>query len=213
MMDLNYHSIIRMDAIRMVEKNPEQHILEIGCGTGNTLAYLKQNGFAAYVEGIEKVHECITVDSSVIDKITVTDVENLDFSGNRKFDVVLLLDILEHLREPFLLLERITKLIEPSGYLIVSIPNIRNLSILKQLIINGNWDYQDYGILDRTHLRFFTKKSFLKSIGRAGIKLKVVDYRANYDNYPFWINWMKNFSLMKDFFICQHLFKFLVVDK
>jgi 2-polyprenyl-3-methyl-5-hydroxy-6-metoxy-1,4-benzoquinol methylase len=207
-MELDYHSIVRLDAIHMMDRNLTQRVLEIGCGTGNTLAYLKKNGLAAYVEGIEKELQCVEALNPLVDKLTNADVEQLGFTENEKFDTVLLLDILEHLVDPYKLLQQVTRLIKPKGQIIISIPNIRNLKILKALIVNGTWTYQDTGILDRTHLRFFTKKSFLEGVREKRIAIEMCDYQMNLDNFPRWIHWLSQIISIDDYLACQHLFKF-----
>jgi 2-polyprenyl-3-methyl-5-hydroxy-6-metoxy-1,4-benzoquinol methylase len=201
---LDYYSNIRFDILPFIEKRPEQRILEVGCGRGNTLAYLKEKGFASYVVGIEKVRECYEASNPIVDEIILADVETFDFSFKECFDIILFLDVLEHLYLPFTVLRQSQRLLTPSGYLVLSIPNIRNYAILKRLIIKGRWDYKDSGILDRTHIRFFTKKSFLSSLEKEVGKIQVLDYRPNWENY----GGVKKFiPFLKEFLICQHLFK------
>lgn len=201
---LEYYSNIRFDILPLIEKRPEQRILEVGCGRGYTLAYLKERGFASAVVGIEKVRECYEASHPMVDEIILADVETFNFSFKECFDVILFLDVLEHLYLPFSVLRQSQRLLTPSGYFVVSIPNIRNYAILKRLIIKGRWDYKDSGILDRTHIRFFTKKSFLSSLEKEAGKIQVLDYRPNWENY----GGVKRFiPFLKEFFICQHLFK------
>src|SRR3989344_4807222 len=90
-----------------------------------------------------------------------------------KFDVVLASAILEHLRSPELALERIRKVLKPKGILVLTLPNIAHWRMRLNLHL-GRWDYEDYGILDRTHLRFFTYFTAVKLVRRSGFRVKKV---------------------------------------
>ena len=194
----------------MIDCKNDQRVLEIGCGAGNTLSFLKNNGYATYVEGIEIERACIELASRVLDKLVITDAETINFPDGTFYDVVLLLDVPEHLRDPFTLLKKVAKIISASGYIVISIPNIRNLGVLWQLIAHGNWEYKDSGIMDRTHLRFFTKKSFLLSLNSEVPSLKFVKWRANYDKHAAWLDWMKSVPVVTDFFVCQNIFRLAI---
>ena len=202
---LDYHSNIRHDILPLVEKKPGQRVLEIGCGTGNTLAFLKENGFASYVAGMEKEKECFGSINPAVDEMIEGDAEALEIPFEGKFDVILLLDVLEHLYDPFDLLKKIRLLLAPSGYIVISIPNIRNYAVLKRLILKGRWDYKDSGVLDRSHIRFFTRRSFMNALEQEGINMDLLDYRPNMENYG---KVLKVIPFLKEFFVCQHLFKF-----
>lgn len=136
-------------------------VLEVGCGTGATLRWLKDSGFAKHTTGIELFESAALIARNNVDKLYVGDAEKLiaaEFS-QESFDLVLCLDVLEHMVDPWTFILRIEKLIKPNGMLIGSIPNVRHLSILVDLVLRGRWTYRSQGILDRTHLRFFTYES------------------------------------------------------
>ena len=99
--------------------------------------------------------------------------------GDETFDCVVCADVLEHIKEPWGVLSQLFGLLRPGGCIVVSIPNIRNLGILAELAA-GDWVYQDAGILDRTHLRFFTRRSFQRALLGAGFTIRstncVVDH-------------------------------------
>ena len=201
---LDYYSNIRHDILPLVDKKPGQRVLEIGCGTGNTLAHLKENGYASYVIGVEKEKKCFGSVNPVVDEMIEGDAETLKVPGDEKFDAILLLDVLEHLYSPFDLLKKVQSILAPSGYIVVSIPNIRNYAILKRLILKGRWDYKDSGVLDRSHIRFFTKKSFLDALKQEGLGMELINYKPNMENYG---KALKLIPFLKEFFVCQHLFK------
>jgi 2-polyprenyl-3-methyl-5-hydroxy-6-metoxy-1,4-benzoquinol methylase len=90
----------------------------------------------------------------------------LDFPPG--FDYVVCGDILEHLKDPYAILRRIMEWLNPGGKLLVCLPNIRNYRVLQDLLILGEWKYVPAGILDRTHLRFFTRRSCKRMLQEAG---------------------------------------------
>jgi len=134
----------------------QNKILEIGCGQGKTLQLLKKIKKASFTVGIDKHYPSIKYAQNIIDKAICCDVEkeNIKLEKN-SFDYILCLDIIEHLHDPQIFLTNLKSLLKLSGILIVSIPNIRNIQILKNLIVKDSWKYEDKGILDRTHIRFF----------------------------------------------------------
>lgn len=136
-------------------------VLEIGCGSGATLGWLRQNHQAVRTVGIE-IAEAAAVQARVLaDEVHCLDFERHDLPGGaQKFDLVLCLDVLEHMVDPWAVVDRLaTRYLETGGTLIVSLPNVRHYSVVLPLFLGGRWDYEDAGLLDRTHLRFFTKAS------------------------------------------------------
>jgi len=136
-------------------------VLEIGCGSGATLGWLRQNHQALRTVGIE-IDEAAAVQARVFaDEVHCLDFERHDLPGcGQKFDLVLCLDVLEHMVDPWEVVDRLaTRYLEVGGTLIVSLPNVRHYSVVLPLLLHGRWNYEDAGLLDRTHLRFFTKAS------------------------------------------------------
>jgi 2-polyprenyl-3-methyl-5-hydroxy-6-metoxy-1,4-benzoquinol methylase len=91
-----------------------------------------------------------------------------------RVDVLLLLDVLEHLRDPWTRLTELRTLLTPTGVVIASIPNVRNIKVLRPLLVSGEWQYQSSGILDRTHLRFFTRRTVLELFAGAGYEIQTI---------------------------------------
>ena len=155
--NLQYFSFSRPDVISVLPKNPNQKILEIGAGTGNMLLQIKQSGFAAEVMGVELMKQPgSNQENPHIDKFQIGDIEHdtidapLDY-----FDVIICADVLEHLADPWKVVEKLTRHLKPNGLFIASIPNIREWKSLFRIIFNGDFRYQQQGIMDKTHLRFF----------------------------------------------------------
>ncbi len=134
-------------------------VLEVGCGRGIFAAAIKEKT-GAQIWGIELVEKEAELSKAVIDKVFIGPCEDyIDSLPDDYFDVVYFNDVLEHLVDPYTVLRVIRNKLKVGGVVISSIPNMRFHRVLKNLVIHGNWEYKDAGILDRTHLRWFTKKS------------------------------------------------------
>ena len=152
-----------------------ESVLEIGCGTGATLVWLKTSGRCRFTTGIELVAQQAESAAKVVDKVIQGSIETVDLaSWPERFDLILCLDVLEHLNDPWELIERLGRLLKPGGRLVASIPNIRHISVLVPLLFQGEWTYKERGILDKTHLRFFTKKSAIQLVTGSGLKLAFI---------------------------------------
>ena len=146
-------------------------VLDIGCGTGRFAAGLKA---ARPLEawGIEIDPEAARQAADHLDEVRVGDAsDELAAVPDRHFDCIYLNDILEHLVEPDALLAAVAVKLAPGGRIVASLPNVRYFHHLWQLVVHGRWDYADEGILDRTHLRFFTRSSLLAMFDRCGYRV------------------------------------------
>ena len=171
--DEGYSSIVRWDMIELIPVG-DHKILEVGCGAGQTLKKLKELGKAKEIVGIE-INEQATQDlSGTLDRLYVGDVETIDLPhADKYFDYILFGDVLEHLINPRRVLHSCKSLLRDDGYIIASIPNIKHHSVLLRLIFFDEFQYTDAGILDSSHLRFFTKKEIVKMFKDE--KFEVVD--------------------------------------
>jgi hypothetical protein len=99
-----------------------------------------------------------------VDEVHCLDFEQQNLpSGTEKFDLILCLDVLEHMVDPWHVVDRLaTQYLASGGTLIVSLPNVRHYSVVMPLLFAGQWAYETAGLLDRTHLRFFTKTSAME---------------------------------------------------
>lgn len=136
-------------------------VLEVGCGAGQTVRWLKEIGRAEQAWGVELFEAAATLARPHFEEVLVGDAESLvetAFDG-KQFDLILCLDVLEHMVDPWRCVATLQNRIAPGGKLVISVPNVRCLKVLAPLVLRGEWQYLDEGILDRTHLRFFTRKS------------------------------------------------------
>jgi 2-polyprenyl-3-methyl-5-hydroxy-6-metoxy-1,4-benzoquinol methylase len=148
--------------------NHAQRILDVGCGEGATLAWLKGRYPAAVTIGLEGNQSLRNRLSSNADAAHIVDL-NADIPDVGSPDLILCLDVLEHLTAPEQVLARLVGILAPNGTVIVSLPNVAHLSVSLPLIMRGEFQYRDAGILDRTHLRFFVKRSAIELLNGAGL--------------------------------------------
>ena len=183
-----------------------ESVLEIGCGTGATLAWLKTSGRCKSTTGIELVAEQADSAAKVVDTVIQGSIESVDLtSWTERFDLILCLDVLEHLNDPWELIEKLSGLLRPGGRLVASIPNIRHIRVLVPLLFKGEWTYSECGILDKTHLRFFTKKSAIQLVTCSGlVMVSVKELGLQGKSISSMLN-ILSMGMFREFFACQYL--------
>ena len=171
---VGYYENTREEMLRYVSDGARK-TLEFGCGTGGFSAMLKDRlGTESW--GVEINSTAANKASKKLDKVIASDAMlALAEIPDDYFDCVIFFDVLEHLVDPYALLETIKGKLSEKGVIIASIPNIRYYRILSDLVLRGNWDYKDHGVLDKTHLRFFTKKSIIKVFDRLGYDILKIE--------------------------------------
>jgi SAM-dependent methyltransferase len=156
-------------------------ILDVGCGFGGLGRRLRSRGFNE-LYGIEINPDATSKLEGLYAQHWIGDVEKLALPlPDESLDCIIFADVLEHLVDPWGALRRYLRLLRSGGTAIVSVPNVRNISLLYRLFVKGRWDYEDSGLLDRTHLRFFTRYSAGVLIDGAG--LQIDSWHANRDQY------------------------------
>lgn len=145
-------------------------VLDVGCAWGYLGEALSTNG--CRVIGIEKDAAAAEQAREACEKVLVGDVDDprVLSSAGKDFDVIICADVLEHLVDPWTALKTLKNLLGPEGELIVSIPNIAYWQMRLHLL-KGRFDYTDTGLLDRTHLRFFTIDTFKQMLRECGLKI------------------------------------------
>lgn len=147
-------------------------VLEIGCGTGAFGALVKQQrGTNRYV-GVELMSQAAEVARTLLDEVIVTNIEqnSLPFPPE-SFDCLVCNDVLEHLVDPWAILKTLIRFVRPGGYIVISLPNVRFSEVVKNLVIRKQWEYEEQGVLDRTHLRFFTESSIRALFNSNGLEI------------------------------------------
>lgn len=162
-----YHDSSRKEMLDYITNTPNT-ILEIGCREGNFIKEVKGKFNIKDSWGIdpdEEVEELakINIDNLIIDFFTKDSK-----LPEKYFDLIACNDVLEHMYDPWDSLIKIKDLLSKDGILIVSLPNIRHKSVFFDLFFNDNFEYKSAGILDITHIRFFTKTTALKMFNELG---------------------------------------------
>lgn len=162
-----YYHHVRTEIQPLLPKNASR-ILDIGAGGGNTLCWLKTIYPKAKTTGVE-------LNAKLKDELKrnadVAIFESIDECVTRLggFDLILLLDVLEHVPDSTSTLQKVRQLLQPGGRIIVSVPNVAHLSVALPLLMKRQFTYQDAGILDSTHLRFFVEDTAVKLLNDANL--------------------------------------------
>jgi len=153
-----------------------KRVLDVGCSSGYLARPLVERGCT--VVGLERDPAAAEAARSVCADVLVGDVETtaLPFEPG-SFDVVLCGDLVEHLRDPEAFLVRVRPLLRAGGLLVLSTPNVANWA-LRLSLLAGRWRYTERGILDRTHVRLFTRKTLVETLERAGYRVVELDFTA-----------------------------------
>jgi 2-polyprenyl-3-methyl-5-hydroxy-6-metoxy-1,4-benzoquinol methylase len=139
-------------------------ILEVGCGQGSFAKVIK-NKMSVEYWGVELSDVAAQEAEKSLDKVLIGDItEQYDKLPDSFFDCIIFNDVLEHMLEPFVALDNLKNKLTPQGRLVISIPNVRYIKNLYHVLVQKDWHYQNEGILDQTHLRFFTKRSMHRSL-------------------------------------------------
>lgn len=182
--DKSYYSNIRLDLINLLDKNDKNlKVLEIGAAYGETLHYLKQNGIATEAVAVDLFEDKINKQNyKELDNFIFGNIEEIELPQyNNYFDLILLPDVLEHLLEPKNVLHKIKNYIKDDGKIIVSMPNIRHYSALNKIFFKGDFSYEESGIFDYTHMRFYCRKNIQQLLENSGYR--VINQESSIKNY------------------------------
>lgn len=167
----SYYAEDRTEILDFIDK-PVKTTLDVGCSSGNFSVLLIKNKFCEEAHGIEPFEDAYNTAKEKINKVYHATVEDaIPLLQNKYYDIIFFNDVLEHLINPEEVLLKIKSKLSPNGKIISSIPNVRFIHNLYSLIIYKDWRYQNSGILDKTHLRFFTKKSIIRMFEECGFDI------------------------------------------
>ncbi|MCE5284744.1 MAG: class I SAM-dependent methyltransferase [Pelosinus sp.] len=165
-----YYNFIK-DWIIPIIPEGNNKIMDLGCAAGQMGRLLKELKKASIVIGVEMYAPAAELAKQYYDVVHVVDADFLNLDYKEYFDFVICGDILEHMRDPWSMVAKIYGWLKVGGSLIISIPNVRYFGLLKDLILKGKFEYEDSGILDKTHLRFFTRNSIVELVEGAHFKV------------------------------------------
>lgn len=171
---MGYFNIKRFEILPFIPSNTKS-LLDIGCGEGAFGAMVKEKISDCVVWGIEPDFA-----SSELAKIKLDFVINDTFEkGNHllknKFEIICFNDVLEHLVDPWSALRNAKDSLGENGRVVCSIPNILHFYAIKEILFTKDWKYTSKGILDQTHLRFFTRKSIIRLFEETGYQIETIE--------------------------------------
>ncbi|MEO6231575.1 MAG: methyltransferase domain-containing protein [Ferruginibacter sp.] len=212
--NISYFINPRHDLISLMPTDKNQKVLEVGMGGGDTLIQIKKQNLALEVSGIDLVELPGTNQKNpLIDKIYFFDLEkeNLPFAENY-FDTIIAGDVLEHLVNPWEVLQKLTTVLKVGGCLLISLPNIRDIYALYSILFKGSFAYTSHGIFDKTHMRFFCKKDMInlvKSVEQLKIEEIMPIQNFGTQNYKRKIFNKLTLKIFEEFTTSQYLIRLL----
>lgn len=151
--------------------NPNARLLEIGCGNGDTAAYALATGKCGWCAGVELCIEPAAEAAGRLHAVHVGDIEELQLPyPPNHFDVLIMSEVLEHLRNPWVTLRNLHPLLASGAWVLSGSPNAAHHSVLRMLM-RGRWDYAPVGIMDQTHLRWFTPATYREMFEACGYEI------------------------------------------
>jgi len=170
-------------------------VLDLGCGSGALGEYLK-NRHPCTVDGVTINESEAALARAHYDRVEVADLDLVDLPGlfaARRYDKIICADVLEHLKHPERVLNACRQLLKPDGEVLISIPNVAYAGLVAEML-EGRFTYREEGLLDRTHLRFFTRQSLLAFLAEHGFGVQSLDtvtrdlddseFRTAFDRLP-----------------------------
>jgi glycosyltransferase involved in cell wall biosynthesis/2-polyprenyl-3-methyl-5-hydroxy-6-metoxy-1,4-benzoquinol methylase len=173
--DLNNQNSSHTKIIHLVGR--DKKVLEFGCAAGHMSAILKDQ-LNCQVVGIEINPEDAQKAVAFCQQVIIGDIETYQWCeklGGEKFDVAIFSDVLEHLKDPKGVLIKAKNFLNEDGYILASVPNVANISIRLELLL-GSFEYEELGILDDSHLKYFTLKSLINTVRNAGFYIDLLDF-------------------------------------
>ncbi len=169
-----YYESQRTEMLRYIPAGART-TLEFGCGSGGFSALLKAR------PGVESW--AVEVDPTAaqeaarkLDRVICADAHAaITMIPDGHFDCIIFFDILEHLIDPYSLLLTVKSKLTAHGVIVASIPNVRYYRTFVKFVVHGDWCYEDQGVMDKTHLRFFTRKSILDTFQRLGFRILTLE--------------------------------------
>lgn len=185
-----YFANARHDIVRLLETDRHSAVLELGCGAGGTGAAVLAAGKAGRYTGVELNPRAAAAARERITEVIEGDVESFDLSPwHHRFDALVISEVLEHLADPWRTLARLARCVRPGGQVFASSPNISHFRVVRSLVL-GRFDYDETGVMDRTHLRWFTPASYRSLFEEAGFVVLSVEPLRRSSTRTRAINWL-----------------------
>ena len=169
-----YFGGVRRDFVDLLPEGGAARVLEIGCGAGETGAAALGEGRAASWHAVEIVPRAAALARGQLTEVIEGNVEALDLPwAQASFDAVLMSEVLEHLVDPWAVVQRVSNMLRLGALVVASSPNVAQMAIVRGLLAD-RWELTEAGVMDRTHLRWFTRDSYRRMFEDAGIRVETV---------------------------------------
>lgn len=172
-----YFNIVKHQVLDRLDSRPLGHVLDVGGGDGATSAFLLDKGLATSAQILDpytRSPDTPTLKFSTESADDLETFERMKLAGCL-FDTVMFLDVLEHLVDPWATLRSVRSVHKDGGRLIICMPNARHVRLVVPLVFLGRFDYKPSGIMDRTHIRWFTRSTLMELVETAGYRVDRID--------------------------------------
>lgn len=168
----------RRDILKLIHE-PPRRVLDVGCSNGALSAELKKRFPNAHVTGLENEKTLIQEAQKNVDRVIAVDLDKPEDRAlaTEVFDLLIFADVLEHTKEPQLVLKELLRYASADAKILISLPNVQHWTTFYELA-SGAWPERDRGLFDRTHLRWFTKRKICALASGCG--LSIVSLHRNY---------------------------------
>ena len=174
----DYFAGARDDMVALLTTDKAAHVLEVGCGNGATGTLALAAGKAGRYTGIELMAAAADAARARLSEVIIGNVETLKLDHlHGQCDALIMSEVIEHLENPWECLKALVPCLRPGGQIIASSPNVSHHSLIRSLVA-GRFDYTQEGIMDRTHLRWFTPRSYRALFETSGcVDIKMMPVR------------------------------------
>jgi len=182
-----------------------QRFLDVGCASGRLGEEIRKLRPQAVVHGVEGEPEIAERAATRLDRVFQADLNHPLPSFEAPYDCITCGDVFEHLVDPWTVLRQLTALLAPGGHIVASLPNVRFWEVVRDLVWQGRFTYRESGVLDATHLRFFTLHEMKQLFATA--ELRVVEVRPRLQRRPRWLRRMDRLlgGRLRDFRTIQYV--------
>ena len=201
---------LRYELMQFIE-GTNRIILDVGCATGVHGKYLLDHKVAEAVYGIEYDYDMASVARRSYIDVQCDDIEEMDLNTIYKdiqFDYIVIGDVLEHLKDPWKILKILVQFLKVDGKIIFSVPNFGHIDVFIHVFLKGYYPYNERGIFDKTHIRFFTWKNIEELVEQSSLEILKIHrnyrYRDKYGSeFPFYGKLLKYF--FRNFYTFQYV--------